>query len=80
MNGSKNRPLPSSQIRDLFRHVADPVDGNSTNLPRRALKVYDTRSRLVHDGSITANELAAAEAEACELLEIVLKSLSATSV
>ena len=67
-----------SQIRDLFRSVVGPVDGNSTDLPRRALKIYDTRSRLVHDGSIPANDLAAAEAEARGLLELVLKSHTAT--
>lgn len=64
-----------SQIRKLFCSIADEAGGSFADLPRRALKIYDLRSKLVHDGSIPPADLEAAEDEARKLLETAINTL-----
>lgn len=60
-----------SQIRKLFAGVSRTSEEESIALQRRALKVYDKRSELVHKGYLPAAELADLEVEARELLEML---------
>ncbi|APW46230.1 hypothetical protein RA876_07420 [Rhodoferax antarcticus] len=62
------------QVRDLFARVESALGTGTSDLPKRALLVYDLRSKLVHDGALSANELSGAEREARELLELALKA------
>ena len=60
-----------SQVRKLFANL-DGVDAAESNdLQHRALRVYDKRSTLVHDGHLPTDELFTLEVEARELLEKV---------
>jgi hypothetical protein len=61
-----------SQIRSLFRSVAEEKREESGPLERGALHVYDMRNTLVHDGSIPPDVLSKVENEARELLEQLL--------
>lgn len=63
-----------SQVRKLFRGVTGASRVESDELERRALRVYDKRSTLVHDGHLPTDELTKLETEARELLERVLMS------
>lgn len=63
------------QIRKLFCSIADKANSGSADLPRRALKIYDIRSKLVHEGSLPPADLEAAEEEARILLETVINNL-----
>jgi hypothetical protein len=63
-----------SQVRELFTQVGLKL--GLGDLAKRALRVYDQRSKLVHDGALPANELGDAEREARELLELAIKSES----
>lgn len=58
-----------SQIRKLFCALPGVTPEESATLQRRALRVYDKRSTLVHDGQLPAAELSDLEEEARELLE-----------
>ena len=58
-----------SQIRMLFRSAAEAKGEDPVPLERRALRVYDIRSTLVHDGSLAPGILGNAEGEARVLLE-----------
>lgn len=60
-----------SQIRKLFAGLPGVSTEESASLQRRALRVYDKRSTLVHDGHLPPGELVDLEREACELLEKV---------
>lgn len=62
-----------SQIRKLFAGVPCDTPEESSALQRRALKVYDKRSTLVHVGYLPKAELASLENEARELLELLLQ-------
>ncbi len=60
-----------SQVRKLFADLVDTTPSESNDLQRRALRVYDKRSVLVHDGHLPNEELTTLESEARELLEKV---------
>lgn len=64
-----------SQIRRLVFDVLS-AQGNTDapELSRRAVKVYDKRSTLVHGGLLAVHELHIAERDAKEILERVLKA------
>jgi hypothetical protein len=66
-----------SQIRALAQRAVEPKNPDAEQFSRRAAAVYDKRSSLVHDGFLPAEELAPAEAEAREVLEIVLRAFTA---
>jgi hypothetical protein len=61
-----------SQIRKLFAGLPGVSTEESASLQRKALRVYDKRSTLVHDGQLPAEILKDLEFEARELLEMVL--------
>lgn len=63
-----------SQVRKLFAGLRGVSPEESALLQRRALRVYDKRSRLVHDGYLPAGELIELERDSRELLEKVLNS------
>lgn len=63
-----------SQVRKLFAGLPGVSPEESALLQRRALRVYDKRSTLVHDGQLQAGELTELEVEARELLEKILLS------
>lgn len=58
-----------SQIRKLFVDFPDLADAEIEELQRRALRVYDARSSLVHNGHLADENLSSLEDEARELLE-----------
>jgi hypothetical protein len=71
-----------SQIRTLV-HDTLSLNGNphAMQWASRAVKVYDSRSRLVHEGKLPRNELLTAEREAKEIVVAVLKAkLTLTTV
>jgi hypothetical protein len=63
-----------SQVRKLFAGLSGVSSEESAALQRRALRVYDKRSTLVHDGHLPAAELIELERDARELLEKVFRS------
>jgi hypothetical protein len=63
-----------TQVRKLFRGLTGARRVESDALERRALRVYDKRSTLVHDGQLPTDELTRLETEARELLERLLMS------
>jgi hypothetical protein len=65
-----------TQIRQMVYNVlfADKKP-NASELARRAVKVYDQRSALVHEGALPVGELAKAEQDAKEIIELVLKAM-----
>lgn len=60
------------QVRNLFSNFGTSTE-ESKSLQKRALRVYDMRSTLVHEGHLPADQLSELEDEARELLEMVLK-------
>jgi hypothetical protein len=64
-----------SQIRTLV-HATLIADGHqdAVQMARRAVKVYDNRSTLVHEGTLPENELRVAERDAKEIVEAVLRA------
>ena len=60
-----------TQVRKLFANLPDISTASSIDLQHRALRIYDKRSTLVHDGHLPAEELAALEVQARDLLETV---------
>ncbi len=63
-----------NQIRQLVFEAVNTIAGvDAFELSRRAVKVYDQRSALVHEGILSAAELRKAEKDAKEILEQVLK-------
>lgn len=58
-----------SKIRKLFANLSGVDSEESNDLQKRALRVYDERSKLVHDGSLPTEDLCSLEVEARELLE-----------
>jgi len=63
-----------SQVRKLFANLSRVSATEGAELQRRALRVYDKRSTLVHDGHLSTEELSMLEVEARELLEKVFAS------
>lgn len=61
-----------SQVRNLFAEIGNSAD-ESKALRKRALRVYDKRSTLVHEGSLPGEELKTLEDEARALLELAFK-------
>ena len=59
------------QVRKLFASIPTSKPAESKLLQQRAVRVYDRRSTLVHDGHLPNEELASLEQEARELLETV---------
>lgn len=57
-----------SQIRKLFINLPGFTEEQTNNIQRRALRVYDKRSVLVHEGELPDDELNKLEDEARELL------------
>lgn len=64
-----------SQIRQLVKDVLG-ADGNpdASELARQAVRVYDKRSSLVHEGKLSTNELTKAEKTIKEIVDLVLKA------
>jgi hypothetical protein len=60
-----------TQVRKLFSTLPSVSQEETLQLQHRALRVYDKRSMLVHNGHLPAAELAALEIEARALLEKV---------
>ncbi|MEZ4707226.1 MAG: HEPN domain-containing protein [Caldilineaceae bacterium] len=58
-----------SQLRKLFLNLPGFTPNETEDLQRRALRVYDKRSALVHDGYLPIQELAELEVEARSLIE-----------
>lgn len=67
--GFRSEDSIRSQIRKLFAALPGVPTEECTSLQRRALRVYDKRSTLVHDGQLPAGDLIEIEREARELLE-----------
>jgi hypothetical protein len=64
-----------SQIRTLVQDTLEAEGNpNTYQLARRAVKVYDSRSTLVHEGVLPTDELRTAEQDAREIVVMVLKS------
>jgi hypothetical protein len=64
-----------SQIRELVRDTLEKADvANAVGLAKEAVKVYDKRSTLVHEGSLPDKELQWAVSEAKGIVEAVLKA------
>jgi len=63
-----------NQIQKLFRGLTGASCADTDELERRALRVYDKRSTLVHDGHLPIDELSKLETEARALLERLLMS------
>lgn len=63
-----------SQIRNLFLGLTNTSPLESTLLQKKAVKVYDGRSKLVHEGFLPTDKLYLLEIEAKELLEKLLIS------
>lgn len=59
------------QVRKLFANIPGLTPAEVDVLQRRALRVYDKRSVLVHDGYLPSQELSKLEIEARELVEKV---------
>lgn len=66
-----------TQVRKLFANIAAQDATVCDALQRRALRVYDKRSVLVHKGHLPADELLELEGEARVLLETLLKAVMA---
>lgn len=65
-----------SQIRRLVRNcLIDDGAPDAVEISRKALKLYDLRSTLVHTGHLPADSLANALAEAKEIVHRVLRSV-----
>ncbi|CAG4893745.1 HEPN domain-containing protein [Paraburkholderia gardini] len=64
-----------SQVRKLFRELPDISEDESRDYQKRALRVYDKRSILVHDGFLPAAELVFCENESRALVERLLLAL-----
>jgi hypothetical protein len=62
------------QIRRLvFTTLQDNGDKDAATVARTAVKVYDLRSRLVHDGKLESQELSKATNDAKSIVERVLR-------
>ncbi|HEY6802427.1 MAG TPA: hypothetical protein VI306_02505 [Pyrinomonadaceae bacterium] len=64
-----------NQVRHLMLRVSTFDPNNRVDLAKRAVKVYDKRSRLVHDGTLSSADLVVLEKEARDLLETALRFL-----
>jgi len=72
--GFRSEDSIRSQVGKLFAVLPGVAPEDSALLQRRALRVYDKRSTLVHEGHLPASDLEELEREARELLERVLSS------
>jgi hypothetical protein len=65
-----------SQIKQMVYDVLSAGKNPKANeLAQRVVKVYDQRSTLVHEGALPVGELAKAEQDAREIIELVLKAM-----
>ena len=64
-----------SQIRALAQGAIKPTDPGREEFSRRAVKIYNTQSRFVHEGFLTAEEFASAETEAVKCSRLFCGSL-----
>jgi len=64
-----------SQVRKLFRELPGLSEDESRDYQKRALRVYDARSVLVHDGFLPAADLLFCENESRVLVERLLLAL-----
>jgi hypothetical protein len=63
------------QIRNLVHDTLQSnEDKDAKDLARRAVQIYDLRSRLVHDGQVDSHELDGAVAEIKNIVERVLRA------
>lgn len=63
------------QIRSLvFNTLSVNGDSDATEMSKQALKVYDKRSTLVHEGSIRPDELGKVSTDARNIVERVLRA------
>jgi hypothetical protein len=67
-----------SQVRKLFANLPGISEATSIKLQRTALRVYDKRSTLVHDGHLPAEDLSILEDQARELLKTVFAQVIAS--
>jgi hypothetical protein len=72
--GFRSEDSIRTQLRKLFASLPGVGAADATELQHRALRVYDERSTLVHDGHLPTDELLTLEVEARELLEKVFAS------
>ena len=64
-----------SQIRALvYTALRMNGDVDATEMSRQAVRVYDQRSRLIHEGELSASELSSASSIALTIVERVLKA------
>ena len=64
-----------SQIRSLVhRTLEDAGNPDAQVLARQAVRIYDKRSTLVHEGTLPDRELRQAESDAKRIVEMVLKA------
>jgi hypothetical protein len=64
-----------SQVRALVLHTLEASGApNASDIAQNAVKVYDKRSALVHEGSLPDDELRWAEREARTIVQAVLKA------
>lgn len=64
----------NNTIRKLFASLPGLSNEESLALQRQAVRVYNKRSKLVHEGYLPPEELPGLEAEARTLLEMLLKA------
>lgn len=65
-----------SQVRKLFAGLPGYTVEESLSLQNKALRVYDKRSALVHDGYLPSMELMGLEEDARDLLEKIFRSVT----
>jgi hypothetical protein len=63
-----------SSIRSLVRLTLGPTDPEAEDLSREAVRLYDVRSRLVHDGHVPGEDLGQAVTRIREICFRVLKA------
>jgi len=63
-----------SSIRNLVRSALQPTDSEAETLSRKAVHLYDMRSRLVHDGYVSGENLGQAVTKIREIAFRVLKA------
>ncbi len=64
-----------SQIRNLVHRTLDTVGNpDAQTLAQQAVKLYDKRSKLVHEGTLPEQELRQSESDTKRIVEMVLKA------
>jgi len=72
--GFRSQDSVRTRVRKLFASLPGVSAAEAMELQRRALRLYDKRSTLVHDGYLPTEELPTLEGEARSLLEKVFSS------